>query len=145
VIGPPAARAPPTRPPQPAPAAEAGGAGSLEGVKRGVIDALRRERGLLASGLEKSLPWEAEGDRVIVPATDRLAAELLGKDAHAIQAALLEITGKPFIVEVVERSSSGPAAAGGERTESIPQIETVRRMFRGTIVRNAPTREQRSV
>ncbi len=140
-----ATAAPPTPPPQPAPAAEADGSGSLEVVKRGVIDALRRERGLLASGLEKSLPWEAEGERVIIPATDRLAAELLGKDAHAIQAALLEITGKPFIVEVVERSSAGPAAASGARTETIPQIETVRRMFRGTIVRNAPTREQRSV
>ena len=117
----------------------------LVSVKRAVIEAFRRERGLLASGLGQSLPWELVEDRVIIPVTDPLAAELLRKDAHAIQIAVREAMEHPVAVEVVERSAAAVGSVGTAEADISPQIETVRRMFRGTIVRNAPTKEFRSV
>jgi hypothetical protein len=125
-----------TAAPQPAAVLSEGGL-DLAAMRRKVIDALRKDRNMLASGLAKSLAWEIVQDRVIIPATDRLAAELLRKDHQAILSAVVEAAGKPLSLEVVERA---PASTGGgiiETGEDIqPQVEMVRRMFRGTIVRN---------
>lgn len=93
---------------------------------------------MLASGLEKSGIWEATGETVRIPAADKLAAEMLRKDLNAISAALKTALGFPLRPEITEKpASEGPAGGIQAKAELPPQVETVRRMFRGTIVRNA--------
>jgi len=113
-------------------------AAELAEAKLACIAALKKERGMLASGLEKSGAWEASGDAVRIPAADKLAAGMLLKDSNAISAALRTALGRPVRLEITERpAGEGPAAGVQARTELPPQVETVRRMFRGSIVRNA--------
>ncbi len=101
-----------------------------------IIERLRKERGMLASGLDKSLPWEQEGERLVIPVADRLSAELLRKEGLAIGAALKACAAGLSAFDIVERAGApagGPSGPGP--TEIPPQVEMVRRMFRGTIVR----------
>jgi DNA polymerase-3 subunit gamma/tau len=105
------------------------------GLREAVIGGFREDRGMLASGLEKSLPWEWEGDKLIIPVRDALTARLLKNDAALIRKALSASAGKPLFCEVVERAAP-PGDEAEKPPELSPQAEMVRRMFRGTIVKN---------
>lgn len=121
--------------------------GDLEAGKRAVIEALKRERGMLASGLEKTGPWEFAGETLVIPAADRLSAEMLRKDLPVIGSALRSVVGGAVKIDIRECPGAGGAAERGGPTGAVvpPQVETVRRLFRGTIVRNATTQvEQKS-
>ncbi|MFA6508305.1 MAG: hypothetical protein WCT14_19540, partial [Treponemataceae bacterium] len=108
-------------------------------LKNAVIIALKKERGMLASGLEKSAEWKIEGGKVIIPAADRLAAELLKKDSAVIAVELSKAAGFACEADIREQApkngDSGTMPAG--KQEMPPQVETVRRLFRGTVVRIA--------
>lgn len=119
----------------------------LRAAKGAVIAALKKDRGMLASGLEKSGDWSFEGRKVVIPAADRLAAELLRKDAAAIGAALRSAVGSPCECDIRESApkadAAGPSAGG--KQEIPPQVETVRRLFRGTVVKIPTQQLERSV
>jgi hypothetical protein len=67
-----------------------------------------------------------------------MAAEMLKKDTAAISAALRTALGRPVRLEIAERAAGeGGPGAPAAKAETPPQVETVRRMFRGTIVRDA--------
>lgn len=103
-------------------------------LRKEIIFFLKKERGILASGLEKSLPWDRRDLNLIIPVQDRLTAEILRKDQAALTSALRKIAGVEINL-VIEERSPRPADPTGE-DETIPdQVEMVRRMFRGTIVR----------
>jgi DNA polymerase-3 subunit gamma/tau len=110
-------------------------------LREAVIGGLRRDRGMLASGLEKSSPWEWEGSKLIIPVQDALTARLLRNEAALIRKALSASAGKPLLCEVVERA--GPPGDPEEAPPEIPpQAEMVRRMFRGTIVKTGGSRDK---
>ncbi len=109
---------------------------SLIPLREAVILALRKERSLLASGLEKTLPWELDVSTVVMPATDRLTAELLRKDIPVITAALSAERGEALAVSVVEREAPKAKPNSSAAIEASPQLELVRKLFRGTIVRS---------
>jgi hypothetical protein len=101
-----------------------------------LIGAFRAQKGLLASGLEKSLPWEWAGEKLLIPVRDRLGAELLKKDAALIREALADAGGRSLSFEVVireEEEAAGPPPE--DAPELSPQAEMVLRLFRGTVVK----------
>jgi DNA polymerase-3 subunit gamma/tau len=103
-------------------------------LREAVIGDLKRDREILASGLEKSLPWEWAGDRIIIPLRDALTVQLLKKDAALIREVFAAFAGKPLPFEVSEER--GAPQDEGESPEIPAQAETVRRVFRGTIVKS---------
>jgi DNA polymerase-3 subunit gamma/tau len=111
----------------------------LPELREVLIRSLRRDRGILASGIEKSLSWEwaggSVGEKLLIPVQDPLTAELLKKDYPLIRQILGDLwEGSPAIEVTVIPDSSGDA--GGEAPLP-PQVEMVRRMFRGTVVKKS--------
>jgi hypothetical protein len=104
-------------------------------LKSALIAAFRDRKGLLASGLEKSLPWEWAGEKLLIPVRDTLGAELLKKDAPFIREALADAGGRPLPFEVVIREQASPGPPPEEKPELSPQAEMVLRLFRGTVVK----------
>jgi DNA polymerase-3 subunit gamma/tau len=116
--------------------------GTLEELRETLIRSLKRDRGILASGIEKTLPWEwadppAE-EKLLLPVRDTLTAELLKKDYSLIRQILGELWGKALVVEVVET----PSEAEEKTPDLPPQAEMVRRMFRGTVVKKTITEKK---
>jgi DNA polymerase-3 subunit gamma/tau len=115
----------------------------LSELREMLIRSLHRDRGILASGIEKSLPWEwagvSAGENLLIPVRDPLTAELLKKDYPLIRQILEDLWGgpqeKPLTIEVIVAPDSA-GDAGGE-TPLPPQAEMVRRMFRGTVVKKS--------
>ena len=107
-------------------------------VKTRVVGVLKKERGMLASTLEKTDVWMATGKCIVIPTADGLAADMLKKDQTAIVAALQDIVGKDHTVEITVSqgipSQNGTGKQG--KADIHPQVEMVRQLFRGTIVRN---------
>jgi DNA polymerase-3 subunit gamma/tau len=107
----------------------------LAGLRAALTGSLKSKWGLLASGLEKSLPWEWAGDKLIIPVRDSLGMDLLKKDAPLIRETLARIRGEPLSFDVVV--GNHPAEAGPEEVPAIsPLAEMVCRVFRGTVVKN---------
>jgi len=105
-------------------------------LREELIRVLKKERGMLASALEKSMDWEWEGDRLIVPVRDRLTAEMLRKENSVLTISLRSLGGNDLSMEIAERvepKSTGVRAAA--ETELPEEAELVRRMFRGTIIK----------
>jgi DNA polymerase-3 subunit gamma/tau len=107
---------------------------ALQQVREAVIGGLKRERGFIASGLEKSLPWTWNGDRLNIPAPAALEAEILRKETAFIREVLSAKMGRPVAVEISVQNTGGPTNKEPE-AEIPPQVELVRRLFRGTIVK----------
>ncbi|MDR2738710.1 MAG: DNA polymerase III subunit gamma/tau [Treponema sp.] len=115
----------------------------LSELRKMLIRSLHRDRGILASGIEKSLPWEwagvSAGENLLIPVRDPLTAELLKKDYPLIRQILEDLWGepqeKPLTIEVIVAPDSA-GDAGGEAPLP-PQAEMVRRMFRGTVVKKS--------
>jgi DNA polymerase-3 subunit gamma/tau len=112
-----------------------------ESLRRAMVAALKKEeRGILASGLEKAAGWRTEDGTITVVAADRLTAEILRKDLAAIAAAATAADAKAgggrkwriVIEEATPAATADPAKAAPP-----PAVETVRRLFRGTIVKLA--------
>ncbi|HPC71043.1 MAG TPA: hypothetical protein PLB48_04495, partial [Treponema sp.] len=110
-------------------------------LRQELINLLKKERGMLASGLEKTADWRLEldnpeGPSLIIPARDRLSADLLQKEKHSISGALHQMgyTQLQIAITMVKPKD----LAGGEPgvdNQIPPAVETVRKLFRGTIVR----------
>jgi DNA polymerase-3 subunit gamma/tau len=113
----------------------------ISDLRQELINLLKKERGMLASGLEKTADWRLElanpeGPSLIIPARDRLSADLLQKEKHSISGALHQMgyTQLQIAITMVEPKD----LAGGEPgvdNQIPPAVETVRKLFRGTIVR----------
>lgn len=101
-------------------------------LKEKCISLLKHERGLLASSLEKTAPWTLEGSKLSVPVQDTLTGELIRKDMPILSQTLhkLGLTGIEIQVTI---SDAPPSEKKGEK-EIPPEVEMVRRLFRGTIV-----------
>jgi DNA polymerase-3 subunit gamma/tau len=108
-----------------------------------LIRSLPRDRGILASGIEKSLPWEwagvSAGKKLLIPVRDPLTAELLKKDYPLIRQILGDLWGepqeRPLTIEVIVAPDSAGDTGGEAPLPS--QAEMVRRMFRGTVVKKS--------
>jgi DNA polymerase-3 subunit gamma/tau len=113
-----------------------------------VIVRLRQERGILASALDGSLPWEWEGDKLIIPVRDAFKVQLLQKDRALIGRVLASLTGKVPAFEVMHRNTGGafpPAASeahAGEAPGLSPQAERVCRIFQGTVIKSPGSRDE---
>ncbi|HOJ99176.1 MAG TPA: DNA polymerase III subunit gamma/tau [Termitinemataceae bacterium] len=101
-------------------------------LKEKCISLLKHERGLLASSLEKTAPWTLEGNKLSVPVQDTLTGELIRKDMPVLSQTLhkLGLTGIEIQVTI---SEAPPTEKKGEK-EIPPEVEMVRRLFRGTII-----------
>jgi hypothetical protein len=120
----------------------------LPELRLALIGSLHGDRGILASGIEKSLPWEwaresdgaASSGKLLVPVRDTLTAELLKKEYSLLRQTLAELWGRPLELEVIVSPDSAGDAAAGE-PDLPPQVEMVQRMFRGTVVKKSMERE----
>ncbi len=99
------------------------------------IKQLQREHGILASGLDKSGIWSLDGETLVIPVSDTLTAELLRKDHGTLVSVFLSITGNRWYVDIVENNNAPPHLNDSPNSKEPSQaVETVTRLFRGTIV-----------
>jgi DNA polymerase-3 subunit gamma/tau len=108
---------------------------SLSEAKEKLIATFKKERALFASGLEKSLNWEWNGDKLIIPVQDFLVAELLQKDINLVKEDFVSVLQKPVIIEITVRNGGKNNADTSDEKTISPQVEMVRQFFRGTIVK----------
>lgn len=113
----------------------------IESLRLELINLLKKERGMLASGLEKTADWKLEpdnpdGPNLIIPARDSLSADLLQKEKHSISGTLHQMgyTQLHISITLAEPKEAQKGEQGGEN-QIPPAVETVRKLFRGTIVR----------
>lgn len=113
----------------------------LESLRFELIKLLKKERGILASGLEKTADWRLEPGNgevptLIVPVRDSLTADLLQKEQHFISETVHQMgyTELQISITLVEPKDAQKDGTGGEN-HIPPAVETVRKLFRGTIVR----------
>uniref|UniRef100_A0A7C3II00 DNA polymerase III subunit gamma/tau n=1 Tax=Gracilinema caldarium TaxID=215591 RepID=A0A7C3II00_9SPIR len=113
----------------------------MESLRLELINLLKKERGMLASGLEKTADWKLEpdnpeGPNLIIPARDSLSADLLQKEKHSISGTLHQMgyTQLHISITLVEPKDAQKGEQSGEN-QIPPAVETVRKLFRGTIVR----------
>ncbi|MDR1250319.1 MAG: DNA polymerase III subunit gamma/tau [Treponema sp.] len=115
----------------------------LPALREALIHSLGRDRRILASGIEKTLPWKWEDpsgeQNLLIPAPDTLTAELLKKERPLLRQILGELWGKALSPEVIEI----PDEDEGQEPEIPPQAELVRRMFRGTVVKKIVTEKNK--
>ncbi|AEJ18371.1 DNA polymerase III subunit gamma/tau [Gracilinema caldarium] len=119
----------------------------LESLRLELINLLKKERGMLASGLEKTADWKLDPDghssfdgssgrTLIIPTRDSLSADLLKKEKHSISGTLHQMGYPQLQIEITlaEPKDAQNSPQGG--TDQIPPaVEMVRKLFRGTIVR----------
>jgi len=113
----------------------------IESLRLELINQLKKERGMLASGLEKTADWKLdlahpEGPNLIIPARDSLSADLLQKEKHSISGTLhgMGYTQLQITITLAESKEAQNGDRGGEN-QIPPAVERVRKLFRGTIVR----------
>jgi DNA polymerase-3 subunit gamma/tau len=128
----------PAQPSQPARPLTAEHVGNL---REELINLLKKERGMLASGLEKTADWKLEqsdpmGLTLIIPARDSLSADLLRKEKHSISGTLHQMGYPQIQIEItLAEPKDAPNGEQGGTDQIPPAVETVRKLFRGTIVR----------
>jgi DNA polymerase-3 subunit gamma/tau len=110
---------------------------NLSELRDALIRSLGRDRQILASGIAKTLPWKWDGasgeEKLLVPASDTLTAELLRKEQALIRQLAEGLWRKALSLEVIE----SPDENREEEPELPPQAELVRRMFRGTVIKKS--------
>ena len=112
--------------------------GFISGVREKLVASFKKEQAMLASGLEKSLPWEWDGTRLVIPVQDFLVAEMLKKEINRIREEFVSISNKQAVIEVkVQTGGTSPGADNTGGSEVSPQVEMVRRFFRGTIIKSS--------
>jgi DNA polymerase-3 subunit gamma/tau len=111
--------------------------GDLPALRKALVQSLGQDRQILASGIAKTLPWKWEDpageEKLLIPVSDTLTAELLRKERPLIRQIAEKLWGKALSLEVIETPDEGR----GEEPELPPQAELVRRMFRGTVVKKS--------
>ncbi len=109
----------------------------ISDIKEKMVASFKKERAMLASGLEKSQPWAWDGTRLVIPVQDFLVAELLKKEIPLVREHFVSISNKPAVIEVIVQNGGNNNGSGNpdEKTVS-PQVEMVRQFFRGTIIKN---------
>jgi hypothetical protein len=134
----------------PAPLAEEAAPGvelprlELPELRAALIRTLSQDRGILASGLEKSLPWEWAGEQLLIPVQDPLTAELLKKERPFIRQSLENLWRKPLAFEIIERNDGAADSPDSPKEPELsPQVEMVLRMFRGTVVTTSNNGEKK--
>ncbi len=116
-------------------------AGQLEEIRRELIGQLKKERGMLASGLEKTADWKLETQegldpQLIIPARDSLTGDLLKKEKHSISGALHRMGYTNLQIDIqLMVSKETSAGVQGDENQVPAEVELVRKLFRGTIVR----------
>jgi DNA polymerase-3 subunit gamma/tau len=108
---------------------------SISDIKINIIAALRKDQTMIASGLEKSLDWEWNGTKLVIPVRDSLVAELLQKDINLIKEQFVFILQKPAIIEISVKNDGNNNFNQNDEKIVSPQIEMVRQFFRGTIIK----------
>ena len=107
-------------------------------LRDGLINQLKKERGILASGLEKTPDWRFDEDQncLTIPIQDSLSVALLKKEKHLISATLHQLGYSQLQVEFIEADHNDSLSSETASENQIPpQVETVRRLFHGTVVR----------
>lgn len=113
----------------------------IESLRLELINLLKKERGMLASGLEKTADWKLEpdnpeGPNLIIPARDSLSADLLQKEKHSISGTLHHMGYTQLHISItLSEPKEAPHGEQGGENQIPPAVETVRKLFRGTIVR----------
>ncbi len=134
--------------PAPAPKLEAseedlpleGGAADLAALKQAVIASLRKTRGMIAASLDKSLPWVATSDSLIIPFSRGWEADMVRPEIRIIGEKIKALSGKTFSIEVKAEAAEKIAeqetlpASAEEEDEVTDPVTVVERMFRGTVV-----------
>lgn len=123
------------------------GTEELERLRSELINQLKKERGMLASGLEKTADWKLvappkTGETpqttpcLVIPVQDSLSGDLLKKEKHSISLALHQMGYTQMQIEITLAEPKEPSTGESSGDNQIPpQVETVRKLFRGTIVR----------
>jgi DNA polymerase-3 subunit gamma/tau len=104
-------------------------------VKEKLIALFKKERAIFASGLEKSLDWEWDGNKLIIPVPDFLVAELLQKEINSVKDQFVSMLQKSAIIEIIVKNDGNNSSDKIDAKIASPQVELVRQFFRGTIVK----------
>ncbi len=108
----------------------------ISDIKEKMIASFKKEQALLASGLEKSLNWIHDGNKLIIPVQDSLVAGLLKKETALIRDHFVSISNNSVIIEIIVQNDKNNHADSADKNAVSPQVALVRQFFRGTIIKS---------
>ena len=98
-----------------------------------LVAALQSTKNMVAAGIAQGFDWSDSGSVVRFSVDKPFVHNLLEQERRTIAEAASRILGRPCSVEI--RMDDSHAAAAAEARQTVPaEVETVRMMFRGTIV-----------
>jgi len=98
-----------------------------------LVAALQSTKNMVAAGIAQGFDWSDAGSVVRFSVDKPFVHNLLEQERRAIADAASRILGRPYGIEI--RMDDSRAAAASEASQVVPsEVETVRVMFRGTIV-----------
>lgn len=106
---------------------------SFEGLPAAIVAALQSTKNMVATGIAQSFAWE-DGGKVIRFSVDKpFVHVLLEQERKTIAETVSRLLGRSISIEIRMDDSRIAASASAEQTVP-PEVEAVRKMFRGTIV-----------
>ncbi|MBQ0166707.1 MAG: DNA polymerase III subunit gamma/tau [Treponema sp.] len=120
----------------PAQAAPADPTLSIDEVRDRIIENLKFSNSLLASALMSTMPWEQNGDNIIIPVDNGFKKSSLQAESHEINAQIKSVWGRALKVVVLIREPEK------KPEEILPDgIKNVCKVFNGTILQVTDVKE----
>ena len=104
-------------------------------IKKQVAAAFKNKNEFfLASSLERTGEWKVQEGKVVIPCGDSFLALKVEEAAGEIKASVAGITGQQLEVEVQKPKSDVSSEQGSGTGQTSPEVELVKKVFKGEIV-----------
>ncbi len=109
----------------------AGQQGAEDGLRRAVVDGLKKSKLNLSSALEKAVSWALSTDTLTITFTNGFQATLVKEEISVVAEKVAEILGRPVRVAVATTDGDDEPDAEGAVDEN---VELVKKIFRGEVI-----------
>ena len=104
-------------------------------IKKQVASAFKNKNEFfLASSLERTGEWKVQEGKVVIPCGDSFLALKVEEAAGEIKASVAGITGQQLEVEIQKPKSDVSSEQGSGTGQTSPEVELVKKVFKGEIV-----------
>lgn len=107
----------------------------IRSIRNNLVEAFKKSDELfLVSALEGTGSWIMQDGKVTIPCSDSFQVMKIEDAVKKIEAAIAEMTGESFAVEVQELKKQAASGPGAEKVQASPAVEMLKKVFKGEIV-----------
>lgn len=107
----------------------------IRSIRNNLVEAFKKSDELfLVSALEGTGSWIMQDGKVTIPCSDSFQVMKIEDAVKKIEAAIAEMTGESFAVEVQELKKQAASDPGAEKVQASLAVEMLKKVFKGEIV-----------